>query len=192
MTRLARALVLSPALLAAAALLAGTGPGWAFDEVEDAQKEILDLAKRIQGGKDVSGRAAAIKKKYEELETVMHGFKPRAKKGIGYDEKTGIEQKVMSLAKDELSADAVKKEKDRLVRMAYVNAAIAEVAAQYAPAKPKGGKGAKEWKRYADDMKKSALELGKAAQAGDPAKLKTAASALNNACNGCHADFRDI
>jgi len=198
MSRFARAVALASTLGLAVALLAGDVSARADDdkEIKKAQKDVLDLAKLVEQGKEseVAGKAATIKKSYEDLNTVMHVYKPSPKGGIGFGKPAagdGIELKVIALGKRALPPATLKKEKDDLVKMAYINIAMAEVAAQYAPAKPKGGKGAKEWKQYASDQKKASLELIKAAQAGDPAKVKAAANNINNACNNCHSDFRD-
>jgi hypothetical protein len=164
-------------------------------EIKQAQKDVLDLVKMITDGKDVSAKAAEIKKKYEDLNTVMHIYKPSPKGGIGYGKPNagdGIEMKVIALgSKKALAAAVLSKEKQDLIRMARINLAMAEITMHYAPAKPKGGKGAKEWKQYTTDMKKAAGDLAKAAEAGNSAKVKDAANNLNNACNNCHSDFRD-
>jgi cytochrome c556 len=71
--------------------------------------------------------------------------------------------------------------------------AFAEVLPHYAPARPKGGKGAKEWKQYNDDWRKGTRELLDALKKADPSPMdvKKAANNINNACNSCHSDFRD-
>jgi len=164
-------------------------------EVKEAQKDILKLAKDIEAAKKVD--TAAIRKKYEELEPIMHAFKPFAKGGIGFDQKKGpedgIEVKIQNLAKDSISAGTLRRDKANLIKIAQVNIAIGRIAQHYAPEKPKpGGKGPKDWKKYNDDMIKAAQDFIKAAKAEDPAKLKAAATEINSACNKCHSDFRDI
>jgi cytochrome c556 len=198
MNRFARATALGATLALMVAMVTGPQNALAFDdakEVKKAQQDILDLAKKIADGKDVSKEAAEVKKKYEELNTVMHAYKPSPKGGIGtgLDPKAGdgIEIKVINLGKRALTSAALAKEKGALVKVAYINAAIADITHAYAPTKPKGGKGAKEWKQFCDDMKKASLDLAKAVEAGDTAKIKTAANNLNNSCNNCHSDFRD-
>lgn len=182
-------------LALALAVLVVSGSARAFDEdTKKAQKDILDLTKKIEGGaKSVSEDAVKIKKKYEDLNTIMHAYKPSTKGGIGYGPKgagDGIEQAIISLGKRANEA-TVKKMKDDLIKMANVNIAIAEITMEYKPAKPKGGKGAKEWKQHCDDMKKAAMELRDAAKGGDAKKVKAAANNLNTSCNNCHTDFRD-
>jgi soluble cytochrome b562 len=164
-------------------------------EIKAAQKDVLDLTKDVTGGKadkDIAEKAGKIKKKYEELNTVMHIFKPKAKGGIGLGKNgEGIELKIISLGKRKLAGPALTKEKDELIKMADINVAMAAVAKHYAPSKPKGGKGKKDWDGHADDMKKAAEELRKAAKAGNADDVKKAANNLNNSCNNCHTDFRD-
>jgi hypothetical protein len=170
------------------------------EDVKKAQKDVLDLAKDLEAGKDVAAKAKAIKKKYEDLNTVMHAYKPSEKGGIGVGPKgkaDGIELKLTNLARGKLgptttlNAANLAKEKDDLIKMAYINMAIARIAHEYAPAKPKGGKGAKEWKGFADEQEKASKDLIEAIKKGDLGAFKKAATNLNSACNNCHSDFRD-
>jgi cytochrome c556 len=151
------------------------------------------VAKSAEGGKIDAAKAKAIHKKYEELNHVMYIFKPRPK-GLGVGPKgkaDGIELKIITLGKRPLSEDAFKAQRGELLRMAYIVRAVAEVTQHYAPAKPKGGKGAKEWKQFTDEMQKASGELIEAIKKGDPAAVKTAASNVTSSCNNCHSDFRD-
>lgn len=198
MTRFARTLGFGSLLTLAVVLLAGQGTVRAYEDdkeaIKQAQKDLIELAKAIEDGKDGKALAAAMKKKYEDLAPIMHAYKPSPKGGIGVGKKAagdGIELKIINLGKRALSAANLGKEKDDIVKMAYINAAIAEVTYLYGPAKPKGGKGPKDWKQHTDDQLKASLELAKAVKAGEAAKIKTAANNLNNACNNCHTDFRD-
>src|SRR5262245_3488425 len=193
MSSFVRAAVFGTALLAVIAWMAGNDSSRAFARQGDnAQKEILKLAEKLAAGKDITADVASFKKKFEDLEPIMHSYKPGNKGGIGYGaKKEGIELKLNAMGKRAVPAADLKKDRDELVKMAYVNVVIAEIAAQYAPAKPKGGKGAKEWKAYTTDQKKAAMDLVKAIQAGNAANVKAAANNINSACNGCHADFRD-
>ncbi|MGL4551193.1 MAG: hypothetical protein ACRC33_08395, partial [Gemmataceae bacterium] len=134
----------------------------ADDDTKAAQKDILDLAADLEAGKDVAEKVAAIKKKYEDLNTLMHSYKPSEKGGIGYGPKAkgdGIEIKLTSLAKRALSKTALDKEKKDLVKVGHINAALAKITDAYAPTKPKGGKTPKDWKKYAEDMEKASKSL---------------------------------
>jgi hypothetical protein len=178
-------------------LLAGNKATSADDDAKvrkAAQKDLLDLAKAIESGKVNPKAAAAIHKKYEDLNDLMVGFKPRDKGGIGVGPKgpgDGIELKLNTLGKRALSKMQLGKERAELTKMAYIMLAYAEVAPHYAPTRPKGGKGAKEWKQYNDDWRKGTRELLDALKMDSPDKLKKAANNINNACNSCHSDFRD-
>lgn len=194
MSKLSRAVAFGSVLMLAVALLVGDARA-ADEETKKAQADILDLAKKLADGKDVEKETPAIKKKYEELNTLMHAYKPSPKGGIGTGLPPavgdGIEMKIIALGKRPLPAATLAKEKGALMKLGYINAALADITTHYAPTKPKGGKGAKEWKQYTKDMKEASLELVKAAQAADAQKVKTAANNLNNSCNNCHSDFRD-
>jgi hypothetical protein len=192
MSSLARAVTVGTALLVLFALLVADDSRRAYGrQANNAQKDILKLADKLAAGKDITKDAAGFKKKYEDLEQIMNSYKPGNKGGIGYGaKKEGIEPKLIGMGRRAVPKATLEKEKDELVKMAYINIAIAEVAAHYLP-KPKGGKGPADWKKYTTDQKKAAEELIKAINAGNAANVKKAAEQINNACNGCHADFRD-
>jgi cytochrome c556 len=197
MTRFVRGLLVSLALLLAMTLVTTAGAAHRDDdkEIKAAQKDILDLAKAIEDGKDgkaVATQVAAIKKKYEELGTVMHIYKPRDKGGLGFGTapKGGIEFKIRDLSKRKLAPMTLQKEAKELLRLGYVNIALAEIAKPYF-GKPKGGKGKKDWDQHLDDQKKAAQELIAAVKAKDVNAIKKIADKLDASCNNCHSDFRD-
>jgi hypothetical protein len=161
------------------------------DEVSDARKEIVDLAREVEGGKDVSAKAAALPKKYDDLETVMTIYKTRARGGLGFGPKAayGIELKIRDLNKEALSPATLQKESAELLRMAYINLAMAEIVKHY-PVKAKNGKGKKDWDQHLEDQKKAAKELIASVKARDPRALKKAADSLDTACVRCHNDFK--
>ena len=192
MSRMARVLAFGSALLVGIALTADNS-AWAFQkEHEKVHKEIVALAKELAAGGDISDKVAAFKKKGVELEAIMHSYKPGNKGGIGFgkDAKGGLEAKVIDMEK-RISAGQLKSMKEDLLKLAYINAAIAEIATHYPPDKPKGGKGAKEWKQYSADQKKASMDLAAAIKAGSVEKVKAAAKLINGACSDCHRDFRD-
>jgi hypothetical protein len=194
MTRLTRGLVLGLGLALAIGMVTVADVRGADEkDIKKAQKLIIDLAKESLAGKDISKKAAALKKDVEELDAWMHAYKPRGKGGIGFGpEKTnGIEMKIINMGKRALPAATLAKEADELIMAAHINIVLAEIARGYAPAKPKGGKGKKEWIQHVEDQKKAADELIKAVKAKNAAAAKSAANNLNQACNNCHTDFRD-
>jgi hypothetical protein len=190
MTRFVRTLGLCSFLLVVA-LNTSTAPVHAFDEIADAQKAILEMAKEIEAGKDVSSQAAALKKKLEDLAPLMAAYKPKARKGIGVGSgKDGVESKFIALGK-RATAAILTMEKDDLIKMGYVNLAIGETTLHFAPEKPKGGKGKAEWVKHTKEMIEATKEFIEAVKGGNAAKVKSAANNVNNACNNCHSDFRD-
>lgn len=196
MTQLIRVMSFT-ALFAGLGLLLGASPAAADDDKEmlqKAQKDILELVKDLGDGKDVSAKAKELKKKYEELNTIMYAYKPRGKGGIGFgtpNKNDSIEKKLQDMdAGRGIAAAALKKDKEELVKLARINIAIAEITSHYAPAKAVKGKGAKEWAKYTKEQKEAAVELSKAVEEGSMAKVKTAAKKLNAACDACHGDFR--
>jgi hypothetical protein len=177
---------------------AGTASADADDDkaIKESQQDVVALAKDIEAGKDakaIAKKAAAIQKKYEDLNHVMQIYKPTPKKGLGVlprGKGDGIELKIGSLSKRAAKAQIAKQQKELIFKLGYVNLAMAEVTRLYPPPK-KPGKGAKEWKQYSDDMKKAAKELISALQKNNPAAVKKAATKLDDSCTLCHKDFRD-
>jgi cytochrome c556 len=199
MRRQARGLASTVALCCGIWALATASAVYADEEddklIKAAQKDVIDLAKGIEGGKVDAAKVKAMRKKYEELNHIMYIFKPREKGGLGIGPKgpgDGIELKINSLGKRALSPMELKAQRAELIQMGYIASAMSEVATAYAPVKPKAGKGAKEWKQYAGEMKKSSQELIDAVKKGNAPAVKAAATNLGNSCVGCHADFRDV
>ena len=173
--------------------------GRAADEDEDekaakaAQKDIVELAGSMKDGKLNPAQVQAVRKKHE-LEHIMYVFKPREKGGLGVGPKgpgDGIEFKLINLGKRAPAKMALQKQKDDLIRMARVTAVMGDLTALYPPPKSKMGKTPADWKKYSEDMKKTALEFIKAVEGGDPRKVKAAAENVNTSCNDCHTGFRD-
>jgi dihydroxyacid dehydratase/phosphogluconate dehydratase len=187
MIRYARTLGLGLALAASIGLLTA---GSAIRAADDDDEVKMTKA----AGKDVKALATKIDKKYEDLKPLMDAaFKPRDKHGLGVGPKgkgDGIEVKIQSMSKRALSAATLAKQKETLIKMGYINLAIAEVT-MLRNVKPKGGKGPKEWKGYTEEMKNASLELIKAVKSGNPAAVKTASLKLEGSCTSCHSDFRD-
>src|SRR5262245_20862823 len=171
-------------LALALALLAGSLKA-DESELKKAQADILALAKKIADGKDVSREAAVIRKKHDELNAVMHAFKPSNKGGIGTGEAIstdGIEGKIIALTKRTLPAATLEKEKQQLVRAAQISEAIAEITRHYVHYRR-----SRRFAAYADEMKTAAKELRKAIEGGKPAEVKAAATRLNTVCTDCHS-----
>src|SRR5205085_11655737 len=99
--------------------------------------------------------------------------------------------KVQNMGKRALPQKQIDKEAPDLTEMAYRIAAIAEVAHAKPPEKEDAKKKKKDWMEWSADMKKTALEIGEAAQAKKPTEIKNAVAKLNTVCNACHGVFRD-
>src|SRR5947199_248501 len=110
MTRYANRLLFGLALVLAAALGTAVTAADKEDEkeIKEAQKDILDLVKILEGSKvtqaQVTAKVAAIKKKNEDLGPLMHIYKPKNKLGLGFGEleTSGLESKIRDLSKRKL------------------------------------------------------------------------------------------
>jgi hypothetical protein len=159
----------------------------------EVRKIADDLAKSDTGKARDAAKSVADK---NELADVMHMFSPRTAKGEGVGPKPGaikpdgIEAKLYSMTKRVAPAE-LKNDGEALERMAYITAAIAEIAGHKAPKEKKGEMDPAKWKQWSEEMHKSALDLAKEIKAGDPMKVKAAATKLDNTCKNCHGVFRD-
>jgi hypothetical protein len=194
MKSLVRGLALA-AVLALSIEAVAQGPPILPPPLAPMQKAIIDLGKDVEAGKDekaIGKEAERIKQRVGDLGTIVQVFKPRSKGGIGLGPTgEGIEAKLNSIGgkKGISKADLTKFEKE-LIKTSHVNLAMVEVLRKFPP-RPRGGKTVKDWNEYADAMKSGSLDLIKAVKAGDPARVKTVAANISNACNNCHTDFRD-
>src|SRR4051794_28979205 len=85
---------------------------------EAAQKDVVALARSIEGGKIAPGQVAAIRNKYE-LMHVMEVYKPRAKGGLGIRSRgkpDSIELVLISLAHRPLSREQLQAERVELIQ----------------------------------------------------------------------------
>jgi cytochrome c556 len=167
------------------------------DDKKDAQEAVLKLMESINEKKgDVKAQAAAIKKKFDELEPIMYVYKARNKGGIGMKDvsnmKDGssIETELGKIgnpkSKSKLTKQKVADLKDDLIKAGQLSRAIAEITELYAPKKDTA-----EWKKYTQDMRKASDELIEAAKGGEVAKIKKAAGNLSGSCTDCHSKFRN-
>ena len=174
--------------------LAGEGTG--------GEKKIHDSVKKIaaaieKGDKTAAAaEAKALAKSVEDIEDVMAVFKLRDKHGIGVGTKPnaivpdGIELKLLAIGRDAPGDAIVKKEAAALEKMAYVIAAVAEVAIAKPPAKDDGKKKKKDFIRWAKDMREAAPLLVAAAKSKSPAEIQKAAAKINTTCTTCHSVFK--
>jgi len=168
-------------------------------DVVGARKEVLDVVKLVEGGKDdkaLAGKAAEIHKKSIDLTYLMAIYRIKEKGGIGFgekpDDKSGIEAKIIALQRNKRgpAPATLKKEAKDLIKLAQVNVAMAEIARPHFPG-DKGGKTKKDWNKWLDDQKKAAKELMEAVKKEDPKGVAKAAADLLNACTECHAEYKN-
>jgi hypothetical protein len=197
MNRHARRLAVAALLAAGIWVLAtAAGRGQQDDkEVKEAKDAVTKLVNAMRQGGNAGPQAAEVAKKVE-IENLMIVFKPRNKGGFGIGPKPntitpdGIEQKIINMAKLRLKQDRVAKQKEPLIEMTERVQAVAEITQHYMPPKKAGAIPA-DWKKFTQQMKKSAQDLGNALKGGDPMKIKAAATELNANCSECHSVFRD-
>jgi cytochrome c556 len=169
----------------------------------DIDKEMFTalsaIAQAIEKGDGATAatKAKALAAKVEDLDDLMHSFKPRNKKGLGVGLKAdvvtpdGIEQKLDLIAKDGITDQQLAKEGKALNEAAWMTAAIAEVTKYKAPTKDKGKKTKARWGQYANGVFDGAKDLAAASKVMKADAVKAAAIKLTNNCNSCHMYFRD-
>jgi hypothetical protein len=188
---------LSVGLALTAASAVGLAPAREDPEVVEARKEVLDVLKAVEEGKDekaLAARAEAIHKKGIELHDLAAVYKLKMKGGLGYgarpDPKGGVEKKIIELAQARkgLSKETLKKEKDDLIRLGNLNVAMAAINRAYsATCVPKRNESArKDWHRFCDEQKKAAMDLIEAVKKEDGDGVARAAKGLLSACCDCH------
>jgi hypothetical protein len=169
-------------------------PTKAADE-KDVRGAVLRLATAIEKHQtqEAGKQADALAKGIEELADVMllMSIPPPRGPGIPIERPfnatgwTGIEALLGDLAKRSKDQPVLKQRAGELRRVAFITAAIAEVARRKLPDKDQ-----QEWKAWAEGMRKGALELAAAVKEQNPEAVQAAARRLENNCNSCHEKFR--
>jgi hypothetical protein len=163
---------------------------------KEAREAVLRMADLV-GQKDMvllKQQAEAVAKSIESLDEVMNLLRARTKGGLGVGDTPGailpdgMEAKLVNISRRPLGQPQLAKESKALVRLAQVNAAIAQISE--ARTSVDGMKDAKSWQKWSADMRQSAIELAEAAEAMDAARVKVAAKKLNTSCTECHDKFR--
>lgn len=166
-------------------------------EDKDVKGTVLKIADAFEKSDAAGAKKLAESLKDEDLEDVMHLFKPRKDKGLGIGAKAGavkpdgIELKVIALAMAAPPQKELDESSGDLAKAAYVAAAIAEVALTKIPEKKEKDKDPKDWKTWAEDLRQGALELADASKAKKPALVQKAAEKMDSSCKSCHKVFRD-
>ena len=120
----------------------------------------------------------------------------RTKKGLGVGKTPGkivpdgIELKLTALGRDALAPASLVAEAEALEEMAYVIAAVADVAGAKPPAKFEGKQTKKDWITWTQDTRVGADEFAKAVKGKEAQEIKAAAKKLNTVCSTCHEMFK--
>ena len=208
-TLVAGLMVLSLALVGLAAL---PDIGIAKNDViivpVEIQKAVNQIADKVAANKNVDQDTAALfKQERGNLKKIMWIFKPRMAKGeggfgigpkAGVYERDGIEVLIINKGNPKPRNAAQKVTKEELekhgadyIRAADVTIALAEITHQYKPTKKLPDKDPADWTKYADDMKKSAIDVKAGVKAKDSDATKMAFIKLYSSCTNCHSTFRD-
>lgn len=185
--------------LLAVAFFLTAGRSHADIDKKQMNAALVKIAAALEKGDTATAtkEAAALAKQIEDLDDLMHSFKPRNKKGLGVGSKPGvvvpdgIEQKLNAIARDGITPGELGKEGDALTEAAWLTAAIAEVTKHKAPTKDMGKKKKSKWIEWANGTHEAAKEMAAAAKAKNANAVKAAATKVNNNCNNCHTVFRD-
>ncbi len=178
-------------------MLAMLAAGWAAPPIPGPREEVSELARDLSEGKDIRKKVAALRKKYEDLYDLAGVFKNRAKDGIGVGPRgksDGIEPKLVDLGRRPMSREKLKAERDEIVRMGHVLAAMADIFDAYTPEKGVGFAGTlgpKEWKTQTSLLRSGGRDLIRAALNEDPLAVRDAARVINISCNNCHTEGRE-
>jgi hypothetical protein len=191
-----RALVLAVVVIAALAVWAW----WSADRGEAGDIQRLANLVARQEDATLKQEAEAVARKYKDLRPLMRLFKERTREGggLGVAEKPGsvqpdgIEKKIRALAAAAPSEAELDEQRDALVRMAQVTAAIAAVTRHKCEVKQKTGYlDPKDWARWSEGVQQSSHDLAEAVGARDGSKVKAAAADLCSNCTNCHRIFRE-
>jgi cytochrome c556 len=175
---------------------------------QEIQKAVNQIADKVASNKDVDQDTAALfKQEGNNLKKIMWIFKPRMAKseggfGIGPKagayEKDGIEVLIIikgnpkpRTAEQKVTKEELEKHGEDYIRAMDVTIAMAEIAQQYKPTKKLPGQNPANWTRFADDMKKAAIDVKAAVTKKDPDTTKAAFIKLYSSCTNCHSNFRD-
>ncbi len=165
---------------------------------KDVQGALEKIAAALEKGDSGTAetQAKALAKKIEDLDAIMHGFKPRSKKGLGVGSKKGvvvpdgIELKLNAIARDGITKAQLKREGKNLGEAAWMTAAIAEVTIHRPGDAVKGAAKQAKWKEFSEGMRDAAKELAAAAKDDNIPGVKSAAVKVKTRCDSCHSDFR--
>jgi len=146
------------------------------DGVDDARKAAEGLSKPAGG--DAKGDPIKLAlwdkdNKSWDKDMAMQLFKTVRAGGLGY------EKTIKDFAEKDPPAGKLKE----IATLAYKTAMLAQAIEQLNPDKP-------EWKKFAQNLQASAVEVGAAATKKNAAAVKTALGKMDGACVSCHDKFK--
>jgi hypothetical protein len=165
-------------------------------------KEVSDTVRKIAAALEKKDTAEAKKlakavADKEEIEDVMHVLSLRRAKGLGVGptpgkiNPDGIEAKIIDLSgKKAMAPEQLNAEADALVQMAYIAAAVGEIANAKPPAQDDNKKKKSDWLKWSAEMRDSALEFAGVAKGKNPEAVKKGATKLLANCTTCHDVFK--
>lgn len=187
-------------LAAVIALICLSAPSQAAQD-KDLNAVVVKIADAIKKGdndeaKKLATAAVNNKNLVEQINDIMHMFKPRNKGGMGVGvkpltnpAKDGLEVALRDLGRD-VPAN-VAKQAEALETSGYWIAAIAELSAAKGWERDSGKKTKKAWAAGTEEMRKLGIDFAKAAAGKGGQQIKTAAAKLNENCNRCHSIYKD-
>jgi hypothetical protein len=163
------------------------------------QDIVMDIADEFKKGNDAKAAemVQARAKEFEGVDDLMGLYRQRTRGGLGWGStsgnnsaKDGIEIKVRNLARA-VPANFFQDAKNN-EEAAYWIAAIAELtAARDAEFRPMGKKTKADWHKKAGQLRTEADAFAMAVAAKNVLAIQSSAQGITNACNQCHAVYRD-
>ncbi len=146
------------------------------EDFATARKEAGALAK-VAPNPGAKTQAVPLVEDVIKLEDVMSQFSTPKSGGLGIEKQLEDLEESKNLTKAQLNDD--------LLLAADRAALVAEIVEKHDP-----GSKQKEWKKYANDMRKRALELATAVRKGDAKAASEGVGNLNKSCTACHDVFK--
>jgi cytochrome c556 len=165
-------------------------------EAGKATDQLKKLIEAFEKDKGVADAAKDLNKKTDLKHIMWAAYKPRDKGGLGVGDKAGaikpdgIEAKLISMSKKEMTAAQLTKEGPDLIKMGEVAKSMAEIAELNTPKKNEPKKPIADWTKYNTMQRTAAKDFIDAVKANKPDKLLDATKNLYSSCTNCHSVFR--
>ena len=154
------------------------------DGLADAKKAATGLSNPTGG--EAKGDAIKLAlwdtdNKSWDKDLAMQLFKTPRAGGLGYEK----------MVKDWAEKTPAAKDLPAITMLAYQTAVLAQAIEHIGPDKSAGpGKTPEAWKKYAQTLRTTALEVADAATKKKPAEVKAALSRMDTSCVNCHEKFK--